>query len=397
MSVFATGEQPKSMYHEVDTRYNLSELPLELDQDTRIKIKQQAQSIACLKVHRKLEQNQSKPWLLLLDNLQNTPESPNCPLLPVKGGSLLITSYKILQVQSLPQGVVAATEVLPLERMEALQFLEAVTEKPTTDCTELLDYVGCYPLVLGQVASYIKHTGIEVEEYLANLKQCDAVLAVQEKPSKAPKLEAAFSMTLQQLSPAAKKWLFLCSSLNAALIPLSYLKAWLKSESIAEEQAAIIAALEEHALLRYNTQEEKFSLHLEFQRILRSVAPVDTELQAVHLLVDVRNEWDFNNTSNWKATMKKATVWSSHAEPLVESAGKMPLDSLEKASLLTGLGNWEEASARYGKALTYHTEALKIRRATLEENHPDVAMNLNNIGNCYNAQSNYAEALNLHR
>ena len=48
MSVFATGEQPKSMYHEVDTRYNLSELPLELDQDTRIKIKQQAQSIACL-------------------------------------------------------------------------------------------------------------------------------------------------------------------------------------------------------------------------------------------------------------------------------------------------------------------------------------------------------------
>src|SRR3984957_745858 len=48
MSVFAVDGQAKSMYHEIDTRFNLSELPPQLDQNARDKIKQQAQSIACL-------------------------------------------------------------------------------------------------------------------------------------------------------------------------------------------------------------------------------------------------------------------------------------------------------------------------------------------------------------
>jgi tetratricopeptide (TPR) repeat protein len=350
------------------------------------------------KVHRKLEQNRAKPWLLLLDNLQTSPELPNAPSLPERGGSILITSYRALNIQSLPPADVVATEVLPLESEEALKFLEDVTEKPFEDCKKLLNHVGCYPLLLGQVASYIRHTGIEVEEYLENLEQAGAVSEAQENASRTPKivLEAAFNMTLQQLFPSAKKWLFLCSKLNAALIPVSYLKAWLQSESIAEEQAAIIAALEEHALLRYNAQEEVFSLHLEFQRILRSLAARDIGDEVAHLLVKMRNEWNFENTSNWGETMKKATIWASHAEPLVEAAGQMSLEDLDRASLLDGLGRWESANAHYGKELTYHAEALKIRRAALGENHPSVASSLNSIGICYRSQRNDAEALKVH-
>src|SRR5258706_15713908 len=48
MSVFLTTGQAKSMYHEADTRFNLSELPPQLNQSTRDRIEQQAQSIACL-------------------------------------------------------------------------------------------------------------------------------------------------------------------------------------------------------------------------------------------------------------------------------------------------------------------------------------------------------------
>src|SRR3984957_19643016 len=48
MSVFAAVGQAKSMYHETDTRFNLSELPPQLDQNARDRIEQQAQSIACL-------------------------------------------------------------------------------------------------------------------------------------------------------------------------------------------------------------------------------------------------------------------------------------------------------------------------------------------------------------
>ena len=245
------------------------------------------------KVNRRLEQNSSKPWLLLLDNLQTSPE------LPGRGGSALITSYRSLNIQPLPEGAVVATEVLPLEPEEALKFLEGVTEKPLGDCQKLLNHVGCYPLLLGQVASYIRHTGIEVEEYLASLDLRGSVSGTQEGLAKTPKmaLEAAFSMTLQQLFPAAKKWLFICSQLNAALIPVSYLKTWLDAEGLSEEQAAIIAVLEQYALLRYNAQEEVFSLHLEFQRILKSIAPRDIGPQVVQLLVKTGNSWDFDNAS----------------------------------------------------------------------------------------------------
>lgn len=43
----------KGMYHEKETRYNFSDLPTQLDPNTRIRIEQQAQSIACL-VHSSL-------------------------------------------------------------------------------------------------------------------------------------------------------------------------------------------------------------------------------------------------------------------------------------------------------------------------------------------------------
>jgi tetratricopeptide (TPR) repeat protein len=347
------------------------------------------------KVHRKLEQNESKPWLLLFDNLQKSPDLLTNPPLPSKGGSILITSYKSPKIHSLPEEMILATEVLPLEFGEALEFLEKVTEKPLDSCKKLLTQIGCYPLVLGQVVSYIKHAKIEVEEYIAGLEKHQALLATQGNQSRASRgtLEAAFSMTLQQLFPSAKKWLFLCSQLNGALIPVSYLKAWLDSEDIPEEQSAIIASLEEHALLRYNVQEEVFSLHLEFQRILRSVAARDIGAEVAHLLVSMKDEWNFSLTSDWRETMKKATIWATHAESVVKV---VLLDVLEKAILLDGLGSWESKNACYGKALAYYSEALQIKRAVLGENHSDVAKSLHGIGLCYDFQGNYNMALKVY-
>jgi tetratricopeptide (TPR) repeat protein/V8-like Glu-specific endopeptidase len=348
------------------------------------------------KVHRKLEQNNAKRWLLLLDNLQTTPE------LPGRGGSVLITSYKGLNIQPLSQGSVIATEVLPLDPEEALTFLETVTEKSSADCEKLLNHVGCYPLVLGQVASYIKHTGIEVGQYLTNLEQHHSFHgdAEQMSPPKTPQatLEAAFGMTLQNLSPLAQEWLCLCSHLNVALIPVSYLKAWLGFKARSEEQAAVIVDLEQHALLRYNTGEGFFSLHLEFQRILKPVAARAMANDAAHLLVKIGEvgEWDYENSANWEETMKKLTIWASHAELIIQAAAQMLLDDLDKAFLLGSLGVWEYVSDRYGKALAYHSEALQILRAALGENHPSVARSLNNIGNCYRSQGNHAGALKMH-
>lgn len=344
------------------------------------------------KVHHKLEQNRSKPWLLLLDNLQTHSK------LPGRGGSVLITSKSV--DQALLQGAVVATRALllaPLEREEALNFLEMITKKPLGDCQKLLAHVGCYPLLLGQVVSYIKYKKIEVEDYLATFEH--SFVSGGQESSLEKALEAAFSMTLEQLFPAAKEWLFLCSQLNAAQIPVSYLKTWLATEGLSEKQEVeIIAILEQYTLLRYNTQEEVFSLHLEFQRIiLKSIAAKDIGDKVARLLAQMGKSWDFENTDNWAETMKKATIWASHAAPIIEVAEAMLFDDLDKASLLDGLGRWEEANVRYNKALEYHIKAFEIRRVVLGENDPNVVNSLTYIGRCYCAQGNYVMAREMHK
>jgi tetratricopeptide (TPR) repeat protein len=262
-------------------------------------------------------------------------------------------------------------------------LLQDATGKPIEDCQKLLGRIGSYPLLLGQAAAYIKQTRMEVAEYLANFEQNLS-------------LEAAFGMTLKRLSPLAREWLFLCSRLNAALIPLSYLKAWLNLESRSEDLTAIIEELEAYGLLRYNPKEEVFSLHLEFQRTLQSLASSNTATQAASLLTIVAKDFESKNTHNWSKSMHMATIWASHAKFLIESSHQVLLDDLEKASLLDTLGRWEYEKAQYGKALECYSAALKLRKEYLGWDHPDIASSLNNIGVWYHTQGNYDEALRMH-
>jgi tetratricopeptide (TPR) repeat protein/V8-like Glu-specific endopeptidase len=360
------------------------------------------------KVHRELEQNTSKPWLLFFENLQTF------PALPSRGGSVIITSYRNLgipQVGVVPteiepeeamkllldvirklnkdmkfltcKGAVVATEVLPLEPEEALKLLQDVTGQPIEDCQKLLECVGCYPILVGQVVAYIKQNpDMKIAEYLACLKQNAS-------------LEASFSLTLTRLSPLAKEWLFLCSRLNATHIPLSYLKVWLNLESRSEDPTEIIAELEAYGLFRYNAKEEAFSVHLEFQRILKALAPRSTAAQVASLLTIVGEDWDEDGANNLAKTMQKLTVWFSHTESLFEST-REDQEWCNDPKLANNIGSCYFSRKNYSKALKMYGEALKIQRAILEENDPNVAICLNNIGLCYYFQGNYIEALKMH-
>lgn len=152
------------------------------------------------------------------------------------------------------------------------------------------------------------------------------------------KLEAAFTMTLQQLSKGARKWLYLCSRLNAAMIPLSYLKVWLNGAS----PAAIIAELEEHALLRYNAQEEVFSLHLELQRIFTNDRSLETVSDTLHLLKTLGDRWSLIEIPDWSHNIRLAAIWTSHAEFFLQNTESLSLslNLLEFAALLDQLGSW---------------------------------------------------------
>ena len=63
------------------------------------------------------------------------------------------------------------------------------------------------------------------------------------------------------------------------------------------------------------------------------------------------------------------------------------------AATLNNIGNVYMNQGRYAEALKAHEKALRITRAALGDDHPDVAATLNNIGNVYQRQGRYAEAL----
>ncbi len=307
------------------------------------------------RVHRQLEQCVEKPWLLILDNV----EKP-FPL-PAQGGSILITSRTQLDIP-----LVKPLEVLPMDLQEALELLTHITKRPADECQKLLNRVGCYPLVLGQVAAFIRQEGISIENYL---KEYDKYHGVST-------LETILQITLAKLPLKAGQWLFCCAYLYPDRIPVLYLESWLKDSD--EDKAAILDALEHHALLRPSEDGESFSLHVELQKVLRSLAPPETLQQLVSLLVQQSKSWDFENTTNWLKTNKDAAIWACHAELLILAFQNSLPDNLDQAVILTSLGEQERNTGNCSKALTYHTQVLETRKKMLGD-HVLTAESLSNM------------------
>jgi len=342
-----------------------------------------SQEIIVQKVHNRLAQNTGKPWLIIFDNLNDS-----VPL-PERGGVVLITSYR-------KKPGVEGAEVLPFSPEEALELLQTVTKQNSPHFTRLLEFSGCYPLLLGQIGSYLARTGMPIEEYISLLEK--QVRPIEQSERNPKTLEVAIKLTLERLPPSALKWLFICSHLNASAIPLAYLEDWLKSAGYQDRAALILqreeikTALVEHALLRFDPEMKMFSMHLDIKKVLQPKAMLTFFNEAVKILVAFSSELSFDTTKDWAKTMREATEWVSHTNEIL----KIVEQTKDTAFLLMGMGTWEYARGHYLEALKYNTQALEIRKAALGGKHPNVATSLNDIANCYYYQGNYAEALKLY-
>ena len=59
---------------------------------------------------------------------------------------------------------------------------------------------------------------------------------------------------------------------------------------------------------------------------------------------------------------------------------KLPNEDLAVAASLTELGRMYSRQGRYNEAEKCYSEALEIRKKSLDNGHPDVADSLNNLG-----------------
>ncbi|MBI3236842.1 MAG: patatin-like phospholipase family protein, partial [Chlamydiales bacterium] len=219
------------------------------------------------KVHAYLENNPfEKPWLLLLDNVENQIKQHD---LPQRGGVVLITARHSFVRTSVEERI----KVEGLSKMEAVTLLSRITgEKESKEMYQLAEDLGNFPLALNQAAHYIKDTPA------SSIAKYQRVYSLAKDPLRGPAseddryrytLKTVWNITFEKLekeSPDTIYWLKACAHLAPAEIPLNWLETW--AGGVAESEG-ILRTLQQYALMKHDKAEDSLFLHKLLQIVIR--------------------------------------------------------------------------------------------------------------------------------
>lgn len=275
------------------------------------------------KVHRKLENLQGKPWLLIFDDIRN-------PLtdFPQSGGRVLITcrdksvfsSHAVLELTPSPeQAVQLLAQLTGEEKAENLQRL-----------ARQLDYL---PLMINIAGHYIAETpGINIANYTDMLS---SIMGTERSPLQAKEignryprsLAATYSITmelLQKKHPLSFEFLKCVIYLHHKNIPTEFLTRWLEGQhkyTPTEQvllQGDILRELQNHSLARYDSQSESFTMHELLHLALREKFRKDiSTIETFHILAACDAILHYNPTR--KETIRPFQKNLSHCMTLLEA------------------------------------------------------------------------------
>ncbi|NGX59353.1 MAG: Photosystem I assembly protein Ycf3 [Chlamydiae bacterium] len=337
------------------------------------------------KVHSALEAQQN--WLLIYDNVATT--------IPLPKGKILLTSRQPLAHFS-PETL--AVEVLLFTEDEAVELLQKITGEDKSDAMhQLAARLGCYPLILGQIARYIKRNAhLDIPQYLEDCVARGLGLVRMEANERYQQTaEGIFVSLLNLLNPLDLQWLQICSQLNPDGIPGYFLSEWLekKHPDIDSDKSRddIIENLSSKlTILRFNRSGKTFSMHRIFQEILKligetqdGIGPKSSYNQACKLLVILWGKIDFESMKDWGKTQSSVEELYVHSIILIHDPRFDVLSPDDQALFYAKVGMAEERQGKYESALTKYQKTLEIGEG-LPSKPLDKAMILNNIGRCHN-------------
>lgn len=347
-------------------------------------------------VHRALQSRGR--WLLIFDNA----ESPHVigPLLPGGAGHVLITTRR--------GGFRALGQVLDLNtlaRDDAIALLRR--RAPTITLSEARDLairLGDLPLALDQAAAYLDQTGMPAGEYLRLLGTRSADLHHRGQAGGHPATVATvWSLSLDRLegsAPAAVQILELCAWLAPEPIPLDLFTLHVGQlpeplASVAADPvtfADAIGALTGYSLARRTG--DSINIHRLIQDVARNRHPTAAgELEVVFglLRADLPDDvWATPESwPRWQRLLPSILAATSY------HTGTAP--AATTAWLLSNAGTYLRRHGRFGEGLPLHQQALRLREAALGPDHPDLATDLNYLGQALTALGRPTEALPLHQ
>jgi len=330
-----------------------------------------------------LEQNLK--WLLVFDNAKDRADVHD--YIPQgKTGHVLITSRNVNW-----QGTATTLNVRVLERKESIDLLLKRTGYTDRESASVLaDALGDLPLALEQAGAYMEANIITVSDYLKMFtvhknELWDRVGPPMDYPDTvATTWDIAFD-EVKQISPSGADLLNLCAFLAPDDIPIELLRVGAKylpeslvamaSDPLAFDDA--VDPLRRYSLVKITG--ETISVHRLVQAVVQERLSDDGRKSWAESAVRIINEafpFDSYDVRNWLVCSRLLP----HALAVVDHAEALDVASDSTGRLLNQTGLYLKGRAQFTEAKEMFERALSIDEASYGPDHPQVAIDVNNLG-----------------
>jgi tetratricopeptide (TPR) repeat protein len=344
-------------------------------------------------------------WLLIADNVdsEGAAAAVEPRLAPLVGGHVLVTSRLGKDRWG---GSVDVRPVLELDRADAAAFLLKRTEghrRPRDDDVERAGAIAGelqgLPLALEQAGAYIAKFKLTLEGYLQQwMQNRDKLLGwfdprVTGYPRSA---DATWQTSVAQLSPPAMRLLQRLAWLAPEPVPESLLAAGSADGDIVPADGLdALAELASLSLVRRDDVEPQFAIHGLVQEVTRAGMHGSRRCEVLAEALAWMNEAfvdDTQDVRNWP----RLDPLLPHAEAVASWADKEgasgPISRLMSQAALLLI-----VKAMHAQAEPLMRRALANDEASLGPDHPDVAIDLNNLAHLLSDTNRIAEAEPLMR
>jgi tetratricopeptide (TPR) repeat protein len=349
-------------------------------------------------------------WLFIFDNVEQI-EIIGPYILGVQTGHILITTrvHELKQGESVDIDFFTPGDAMGFMHTRLSKCKELISNE--TDLAMLAGRLDCFPLALEQAAAYMERTRICCSDYFDYLGK-DGLKALKLKRGKPTNYPRAITETLvlsfDKLSRSAWQLFNLCAYMAPDKIPLLFFKRQqerlpqLLGEDLWDTYKLddIVAELLNYSLVKRIGN--FLNIHRLVQEIRRELLNGDKTdwlyicMEAV--IAEMPADDGFTNQEQrerFEQIAAHGTVIAGYATKDAYTAGLAKKKLVGNLCYHLGLGYYY--SAQYENALIWYWEALKIREAVLDKDHPDVARTYNNLGLVYYRQEDYAKALELYQ
>ncbi|MBP7073876.1 MAG: tetratricopeptide repeat protein [Rhabdochlamydiaceae bacterium] len=316
------------------------------------------------KVHDHLQRSKnSKPWLLIYDNVEN-------PLvLPEQGhGRILLTERYLSPCKRFKQ-----IHVDPFNAEEAYALVKKISKNtPLKEWDALFQRLGFLPIAINLAAHYIDSTpNMTVSTYLDLFEKYRLDLLDHMSPDERYPISLTttwkISMeALQKSNPLVVEWLTFCSYLYPDSIPVEWIEKWLKFQGIGQTKLKaydILRTLIEQSFVRYDEESKTVSLHRLKQLTIRDNNPLAQEVKKKTLtfLSNQFREFGCYDALEWGIhRWDKLSQWAPHAAWFIECFAK-ELQTIELVRLLNILGNYNAMLvSKYQEASNFYEQGIAI-------------------------------------